>query len=194
MCKLIEAEWCIHASVNDAIIVSDNGLPHVWCQAIIWTNAGLLLIGPLGSNNSEFLIKLQQFSYKEIHLKMMSAKWHLSCLGCVNSLWPNPAIWWNAKLSWLTSWVVVSQLSLHYQTLSWSTSFEYGPVTMIVPVSGHQVRCIPWVQMGTFNKEIGFLCGLKFFSLNIFCWEYHQSSLHLMLQIWWKPLLLKMCQ
>ena len=39
---------------------------------------------------------------------------------------------------------------------------------MIVPVSGHQVRCIPWVQMGTFNKEIGFLCGLKFFALNIF--------------------------
>ena len=39
---------------------------------------------------------------------------------------------------------------------------------MIVPVSDHQVRCIPWVQMGTFNKEIGFLCWLKFFALNIF--------------------------
>ena len=26
---------------------------------------------------------------------------------------------------------------------------------MIVPASSHQVRCIPWVQMGTFNKEIG---------------------------------------
>ena len=39
-------------------------------------------------------------------------------------------------------------------TSEWST-IEYGPVTMIVPASGHQVRCIPWVQMGTFNKEIG---------------------------------------
>ena len=39
---------------------------------------------------------------------------------------------------------------------------------MIVPASGHQVRCIPWVQMGTFNKEIGFLCGLKFFALKYF--------------------------
>ena len=46
---------------------------------------------------------------------------------------------------------------------------KYGPVTMIVPASGHQVRCIPWVQMGTFNKDIDFLCGLKFFALNIFC-------------------------
>ena len=40
---------------------------------------------------------------------------------------------------------------------------------MIVPASGHQVRCIPWVQMGTFNKEIGCLCGLKFFASDIFC-------------------------
>ena len=27
---------------------------------------------------------------------------------------------------------------------------------MIESASGHQVRCIPFVQMGTFNKEIGF--------------------------------------
>ena len=71
---------------------------------------------------------------------------------------------------------------------------QYGPVTVIVPASGHQVRCIPWVQMGTLNKEIGFLCGLKFFTLNIFCGEYLQSSLHLMLQKWWKPLQWKMYQ
>ena len=45
---------------------------------------------------------------------------------------------------------------------------------MIVPTSGHQVRFIPWVQMGTFNKEISILCGLKFFALNIFCGEYLQ--------------------
>ena len=71
---------------------------------------------------------------------------------------------------------------------------KYGSVTMIVPASGHQVRCVPWVQMGTFNKEIGYLCGLKFFALNIFSGEYLQSSLHLMLQIWWKPLLWKIGQ
>ena len=40
-------------------------------------------------------------------------------------------------------------------------SGQYGPVTMIVPASGHQVRCIPWVQIGTFNKEIGFICGFR---------------------------------
>ena len=39
---------------------------------------------------------------------------------------------------------------------------------MIVPAPGHRVRCIPWVQMGTFNKKIGFLSGLQFFALTIF--------------------------
>ena len=31
----------VYASVNQAIIGSDNGLSPVWCQAIIWTNACL---------------------------------------------------------------------------------------------------------------------------------------------------------
>ena len=62
----------------------------------------------------------------------------------------------------------------------YKTYVQYSPVAMIVPATGHQVRCIPWMQMGTFNKEIGFLCGLKFFALN---GEHLQSSLHLMLQI-----------
>ena len=77
----------------------------------------------------------------------------------------------------------ISGLTEELQQLKGELS-QFGPVTMIVPACGHQVRCIPLVQMGTFNKEIGFLCGLKFFALNIFCGEYLQSSLHMMLQIW----------
>ena len=34
--------------------------------------------------------------------------------------------------------------------------------------TGHQVRCILWVQGATYNKRIGFLCGLKLFAWNIF--------------------------
>ena len=45
-----------------------------------------------------------------------------------------------------------------YQLLRPMSYIQYDPVTMIVPDSGQQIRCIPWVQMGTFNKEIGFLC------------------------------------
>ena len=37
---------------------SDNGLSPGRRQAIIWTNAGILLIGPLGTNLSEILIEI----------------------------------------------------------------------------------------------------------------------------------------
>ena len=45
--SLTEVERRIYASVNKAIIGSDNGLSPDRHQAIIWTNAGILLIGPL---------------------------------------------------------------------------------------------------------------------------------------------------
>ena len=47
------------------IIDSDNGLSPGRRQAIIWTNAGILLIGPLGTNFSELSIEIQTFSLKE---------------------------------------------------------------------------------------------------------------------------------
>ena len=56
------------------IIGSDNGLLPGWRQALIRTNAGILLIWPLGTNFNEMLIEIQTFSLKKIHLKMSSAK------------------------------------------------------------------------------------------------------------------------
>ena len=64
-----------------AIIGSDNGLSPDRRQAIIWTNAGILLIGPLGTYFSEILTGIQTFSFKKMHLKMSSAKWCSFCLG-----------------------------------------------------------------------------------------------------------------
>ena len=57
------------------LIGSDNGLSPGRRQAIIWTNAGILLIGPLGTNFSEILIRIHKFSFTKMHLKMSSAKW-----------------------------------------------------------------------------------------------------------------------
>ena len=51
------------------IIGSDNGLSPERRQAIIWTNAGILLIGTLGTNFSETLIEIQTFLLKKIRLK-----------------------------------------------------------------------------------------------------------------------------
>ena len=63
------------------IIASDNGLSPGRRQAIIWTNDGILLIGPLGTNFNEILIDIHKFSFKKMHLKMSSAKWRPFCLG-----------------------------------------------------------------------------------------------------------------
>ena len=63
------------------IIGSDNGLSPGQRQAIIWTNAGILLIRTLETNFSEILSKIRAFSLKKMHLKMSSAKWRPFCLG-----------------------------------------------------------------------------------------------------------------
>ena len=72
---------------NLTIIGSDNGLSPGRRQAITWTNVGILLIGPLGTNFGEMLIKIHIFSFKKIHLKMSSGKWRPFCLG-LNVLTP----------------------------------------------------------------------------------------------------------
>ena len=59
------------------IIGSDNGLAPGRRQAIVWTYAGILLIGPLRINFSEIVIEINAFLFKKMHLKMSSAKWRL---------------------------------------------------------------------------------------------------------------------
>ena len=57
------------------IIGSNNGLSPGRRQAIIWTNAGILLIWPWGTNFSEILIEINTFSFNKMHLKMSSGIW-----------------------------------------------------------------------------------------------------------------------
>ena len=66
---------------KQTILGSYNGLSPDRRQAIIWTNAGLLLIGPLGTNFSEILIEILTFSFKKMRLKVSSAKRRPFCLG-----------------------------------------------------------------------------------------------------------------
>ena len=79
------------------IIGSDNGLSdgdkplsepmmvnlptHICVTRPQWTNAGILLIEPLGTNFSQILIGIQILSFTKIRLKMSSGKCRPSCLG-----------------------------------------------------------------------------------------------------------------
>ena len=72
----------MHICVSDLTSIgSDNGLSPGRRQAIIRTNAGILLIRPLGTNFSDFLVEILMFSFKKMRLKVSSAKRRPFCLG-----------------------------------------------------------------------------------------------------------------
>ena len=67
---------CISRCISKLTTIgSDNGLLPDRLQAIIWTNAGILLIRPLGTNFSEIIVEILTFSFTKMGLKVSSAKW-----------------------------------------------------------------------------------------------------------------------
>ena len=67
--KLTHWGRVMHICVSELTIIgSDNGLSPGQCQAIIWNNAGLLLIELLGANFSEVVIGIQRFSFQKMHI------------------------------------------------------------------------------------------------------------------------------
>ena len=73
-------------------------------QAIIWSNAGILLIRTFGTNFSEILSEIHTSSFNKMHLNMSSEKWQPFCLGLnVNH---------NAFLAWLQRCMSVSYTDL----------------------------------------------------------------------------------
>ena len=77
------------------IIGSDNGLSPGRRQAIIWTNDGILLIGPLATNVSVILIENSYIFFQENAFENIVWKMAAICLGLnvVNWLEKSPKIW-----------------------------------------------------------------------------------------------------
>ena len=75
------------------IIGSDNGLSPGRRQAIIWTNAEIILIRPLETNVIEMLFETLTLSFMKMRLKVSSAKWRPFCLG-LNVLNHNMYVTW----------------------------------------------------------------------------------------------------
>ena len=81
-CSLTHWGLLMHVCVNKLIIIgSDNGLSPSRSQAIIWTNARISSIWPLGTKLIETLIEIYTFSFKKMHFNMSPAKWRPFCLG-----------------------------------------------------------------------------------------------------------------
>ena len=111
---LILNHWgkATHICVSKLIIIgSNNGFTAERRQAIIWTNAGILLIRTLGRDFSEILSTIQTFLFNKMRLKwrqfchglyvlrlllaitflLLSSEWHCSIV--INTLLPNNTIW-----------------------------------------------------------------------------------------------------
>ena len=97
-------------------IGSNNGLSHGWHQSIIWINAAILFIEPLGTNFSEILIEILTVSFRKMRLRGSSAKWWPFCPGfnvlihpdathflLVWSRWRRPRRWWFDFFIWLSA-------------------------------------------------------------------------------------------
>ena len=83
-------------------IASDNGLAPGRRQAIIWTTAGILLIGPLETNFNEILIKIQTFN---------------PLIWCVEYIFSYVYTTVNHKLIWVSIRITIS--------MSWVFSTKY---------------------------------------------------------------------
>ena len=157
-----------HICVSKLIIIgSDNGLEPSRCQAIICTNAGILLIWPLGTNLREIYIKILTFSFKKMHLKVSSAKWRPFCFGLnvitaygstrLGQIYPPFEVYcqptflfsnigWKAALNTSTPGAICS-LRWHYQKDEFPIHIMYGRLSAILsqiakgPVGPRWAQC-----------------------------------------------------
>ena len=125
---------------------SDNGLSPGRRQAIIWTNAGILFIGPCGTNFSEILIGIQTFSFKKRHLKMSSAKWRLFCLGLnvlkLGNVITHPCLTTIEIRTWMSKRITTVEIR------AWMCNYNYIPYKLWMELLIHVV-----------NEKLLFLVG-----------------------------------
>ena len=128
---------------NLNIIGPDNGLSPGRRQTIIWTNAGILLVGPLGTNFSEILIEIHTFWFNKMRCKLSSEKWRPFCLG-LNVLIPHFHEWYNLYVSqdtrvikWWGSFCFLGMTSTNerrrYNVTSSFTGWAHILVPRIIP-------------------------------------------------------------
>ena len=136
------------------IIGSDNGLSPSRRQAIIWTNAGILLIWPLWTNFSEILIGIQAFSSQKMHLEMSSAKWRPSCLGLsmlneTTGIVAYPTLghsFWNQRLKLnVVEWCIYTLIYAMFWSIQW-------PVTCAAP--SHYLNQCWFIANWTLRSEL----------------------------------------
>ena len=132
------------------IIGFDNGLSPGRRQAIIGTNAGILLIWTLGTNFSETLSEIHIFSLKKMRLKGSSAKWRPSCLGL-------------NVLTWMMTFQILARDDEHIIIIS-QISFSALPGVWVT---------MPFCYFPNFSASLKYMVAMEY---NVNIW--HVSPQH----------------
>ena len=128
---------------NLTIIGSDNGLSPGRHQAITWTNVGILLIGPQGTNFSEMLMEINTFSFNKIHLKMSSGKWRPFCHGL------NVLTYWGRVMHICVIGSDNGLLPHRRQAIIWTNAgiLSIGPLGTKVSETSIEIHTFPFTKM-----------------------------------------------
>ena len=120
-----------HICVNKFTIIGSNGgLYPSRRQTIIWTNARILLIGPLGTNFSEILIAIQENAFESIVWHMASILSRPQCapsLVTANEEWHSrregnaPKIVTDGNSSCSLEYLATRWLALRRKWVKWPT-------------------------------------------------------------------------
>ena len=140
-----------HICVSKSTIIgSDNGLSPGRRQAIIWTDAGILLIGSSGTNFSEIEMEIHTFSFKKMHLKMSPGKWPF-CLGL------------NVLMNWRTSYRYILVFSITALFL-WLCihhavhSYHQKLILYDIKLNHNLIRLIQWLSQIRIDYSSQFEC------------------------------------
>ena len=144
-----------HICVIKLIIIgSDNGLSPGRRQAIIWTNAGILSIGLLGTKFSAILIEIRIFSFKKMRLKVSSEKWRPFWLGlnvlmhirCVYTVTHIP--WWCQDMEMLSVLVIICE-GIHRSP----TDSSHKMVVWILPTNDKKCAALVFLLLFCYLTE-----------------------------------------
>ena len=176
-----------------SIIGSDNNLLTGQREAIIWNNDRKLSISPLGIYFSEILIGIQTLSFRKMHLKMLSTKWHPFYLGLSLLKYGDCKIMvWHVLSGSPISLVVLLYSSSNYNLSHWWQvmhrdakciwQFETIMIYLYTNISFKQQKL--WIVIGDHMKDREESYHIRS-CIFIFCWYLKTQST---VDIWWhKP-------
>ena len=110
-------------------------------QAIIWTNAGILLIRPLGTNFNKILIENHVFSLK-VPLKMSSEKWNDS----------GPVL---TNHGTFTGIYLKSTMRCRHR-IRWAVTCILGLMILVMYAISSRLLYLPWKCDGCFQRPFTF--------------------------------------